>query len=81
MSATELALLQTRKLAVLTEISELTNPNTASSHNAGSVPNRSGACSIDHIGYKKSLYEELAQIEERINAIEGGWEIISEVDC
>lgn len=46
---------------------------------AGGLPNASGQGSnVDHVGYKKSLYDELKMLDEVIATEEGGWEIASE---
>jgi hypothetical protein len=62
--------LKIRRAAVCAELAAL---NTS---NPGGKPNISGGSgTVDHIGYKRSLYEELGMIDQRLSAIEGPWEI------
>lgn len=66
--ATDAENLRTRRSAVLAELAAI------SSTTAGGKPNASGGgdkLHIDHVGYRKSLYDELAMINEMIAAIEG----------
>jgi hypothetical protein len=70
--ATDLENLQTRRSAILAELAAI---DTSS---AGGLPN-SQAGGIDHIGYKRGLYEELEKINQMIAAAEGPWEVISEL--
>lgn len=80
MSATVLAYLTSRREAVALQISKLTDPNEAIDNTAGSLPEHTGKAAVKHQQYKKGLYDELEYLENRIAAIEGGWEIISEVE-
>lgn len=71
--ATDAENLLTRRSAILAELAAL------DSTKAGGLPNTTGGgdkVSIDHVGYRKSLYEELAQINSMISAAEGS--VISE---
>ena len=74
--ATEIENLRTRRLAVTDELAAM------SASAAGGRPNviRDGQ-SVDQVGYRKSLYEELKMIDERIREIEssenGPWMIQS----
>lgn len=71
--ATDLENLQTRKSAILAELAAL------STSAAGGLPNSTGpGTHIDHVGYRKSLYEELKMINEQIAASEGPWEVESQ---
>lgn len=66
--ATDAQNLATRKSAILAELAAL------DSTKAGGKPNTTGGgdkVSIDHVGYRKSLYEELAMINSMIASIEG----------
>ena len=71
--ATDLENLQTRKSNVLEELAGI------SATTAGGLPNHSGKAASDHVGYKKSLYDELKDINELIEGIAGGWELVSEM--
>jgi len=69
--------LKTRQAAIGVELAAL------SATAAGGKPN-AGKSGIDHIGYKKSLYDELAQITNLINKAQvdavwdaGGYESLS----
>lgn len=65
---TDSANLLTRRSAIIAELAAL------DSTKAGGKPNTTGGgdkVSIDHVGYRKSLYEELAQINSMITAIQG----------
>jgi len=52
--------LKTRRDAITAELAAL------SSTAAGGKPNASGGDQVDHVGYKKGLYEELRQINAAI---------------
>lgn len=67
---TELALLRTRRTAVLTQLAAMT------SSSIGGMPNTSGGESVDHTGYKSQLYAELKELNAMISAAEC-YEIIS----
>lgn len=72
--ATDLANLQTRRTAICVELAAL------SSTAAGGKPDVSaGGIKIEHVAYKKSLYEELASIDKAILSIDGPYEIESEM--
>ena len=45
---------------------------------AGGLPDHSGKANVGHVQYRLSLYQELAHINEQIEAASGGWEIRSE---
>lgn len=65
--ATRIAKLETRRDAILDELAAM------SSSTAGGLPNTSGlGVNIDHQGYKRGLLDELAWIEERLNAEQMG---------
>lgn len=66
--------LKTRRDAIVDELAALTS--TA----AGGKPNSSGLTGVDHIGYKKSLYDELAMIEQQLAANQDFFEVVIEVD-
>ena len=68
--ATNLANLKTRRDAIYAELAAL------SSTKAGGKPDsRQGG--IDHMAYKRSLYEELREIRETITAAGGPFEVIT----
>ena len=69
--ATDLENLQTRKSAILAELAAI------DSDAAGGLPN-SQASGVDHQGYKAGLYAELAEIDKRITAAEGPWQLDSQ---
>jgi hypothetical protein len=68
--ASDLENLQTRKSAVLAELAAL------SSSAAGGRPNinSGGAGTVDHVGYKRGLYDELREINAQIDVLQGPWE-------
>lgn len=68
----ELENLQTRRAAICEEIAAI------STTTAGGLPNSPTA--VDHVGYRKSLYEELAAIDQRIATLEGPWEVFGEME-
>lgn len=72
--ATDLENLQTRRTAILEELAAL---NTSL---PGGRPNISGAGagSVDHVGYKRGLYEELEKLDRLIGIAEGPWETATE---
>jgi len=68
---TNLENMQTRVTAIYVELAAL------SATKAGGKPNVSGSGdAVDHIGYKKSLYDELKSLNELIGSLEDPWEII-----
>jgi len=70
--ATNTENLTARRDAIYAELAAL------DSTKAGGKPNTSGAgATVDHVGYKKSLYDELKQINELISAADGAVEVIS----
>jgi len=59
--AEDLANLETRRAAVCAELAAM------STSKAGGLPNSDGTgLNIDHVGYRKSLLEELKQLDELI---------------
>lgn len=42
------------------------------------VPNAQGAGSIDFVGYRKSLYDELRSIDELIAVMQGPFEVMQQ---
>lgn len=63
-----------RKSAIISQLAGM----TASS--AGGKPNYSiDGQSVDHVGFRKSLYEELESINRLIAAAEGPWEVEQEI--
>jgi uncharacterized protein involved in exopolysaccharide biosynthesis len=64
--------LKTRRDAILDELAAL------STSTAGGKPN-SQQGGIDHTGYKRSLYEELAQIKEQLVTFADPFEVCVEV--
>ena len=69
---TDLENLKTRRTAIYTELSELDATRAGGKPNAGGSGN-----TIDHVGYKRSLYDELDRINAQIAAAEGPWEVTS----
>ncbi len=66
-TATLLAQLKQRRDAVIAELSAI------DSTKAGGKPNVSGAgVNVDHVGYKRALYEELDALEKQINRLDVG---------
>lgn len=66
--ATDAQNLLTRRSAILSELAAM------DSTKAGGLPNAQGGgdmVKIDHVGYRKSLYEELAMINSALSAIQG----------
>lgn len=66
--ATPAELLTQRRDAILAELASM------SSTSAGGLPNATGGgdkVNIDHVGYRKSLYEELRMIDEQLRSFEG----------
>ena len=62
----------TRRDAICAELAAM------ASTTAGGLPNASGPDAIDHVGYKRALYEELRGINELIASISGPIEEITE---
>ncbi|TWT30713.1 hypothetical protein [Blastopirellula retiformator] len=61
-----------RRDAILTELAAMATSDV------GALPNTSGPGDhIDHVGYKKSLYDELKQISDTLELIQGPAESIS----
>lgn len=70
MSVDAYTALTTRKEAILAELAALT------ADAAGGRPNISGGGGmVDHVGYKRSLYDELTQINIQLDAMQGPWEL------
>jgi hypothetical protein len=69
--ASDLENLTTRRSAILAELAAL------SSSAAGGRPNINGGGMgvVDHVGYKRSLYDELKEINSQIDVLQGPWEI------
>lgn len=69
--ADDLTNLLTRRSNILNELAAL------SSSTPGGKPNvqGGGAGTVDHVGYKKSLYEELELLNRQIDMIQGPWEV------
>lgn len=65
------AKLQTRRDAILDELAAM------SSSTAGGKPNSTQG-GIDHMAYKKSLYDELAQIKQQLAMYADPFEVIVE---
>ena len=65
--------LQTRRDAILDELAALTSTL------AGGKPNAT-ACGVDHMGYKKSLYDELKMIDEQLASHSDAFEVVIELD-
>ncbi len=70
---TPLGQLETRRDAILVELAGL------DATRAGGLPN-STLGEVDHVGYRKSLYDELEAINRLIAAAEGPFEIASPVE-
>lgn len=64
--ADDIALLQTRRAAILAELAGLTQTTI------GGKPNTSGSNTVDHVGHRKSLHEELRGIDETLFLYGGG---------
>lgn len=69
--------LLSRKQAIALELAGIAG-GAAPNGVPGSLPNASGAGSIDHVGYRKSLYEELKNIDEAIAILQGPYEILQQ---
>lgn len=64
--------LLTRRDAVLDQLAELISTSV------GALPNTSGTGDhVDHVGLRRSLYDELAEIDQLIERISGPLESIS----
>ena len=73
--ATNAENLATRRTAIYTELAALATST------AGGLPNTTGpGTNVDHQGYKRGLYAELADIEKLLATIEGPYENYSLVD-
>lgn len=71
--ATDLENLQTRRSAILAELASLT-----SSRNGGRPTYSIDGQMIDHVGYRKSLLEELKSLNEMLSAIQGPFESVDQ---
>jgi len=79
MPSAYIVLLQTRRAAIVTELSLLNSTKAGGKPNIGSTD---GGTTVDHVGYKDGLYRELKDIDEllrnaadteaAINAGDGG---------
>jgi len=67
--------LETRYAAIFTELAAL------DATKAGGLPNAQQSGAVDHVGYKDGLYRELAAIRAELAALDGSFEVISEVDA
>lgn len=69
--ADDLTNLLARRTAIFAELAAL------STNTAGGRPNVAGGGmgTIDHTGYKQSLYDELHNLNALINLAEGPWEV------
>lgn len=63
--------LKTRRDAIVNELNALT------SSSAGGKPN-SSLTGVDHIGYKRALYEELSMIRQQLASFGGPFEVVVE---
>jgi len=64
MSTTDITNLETRRSAICEELASLTP------YSGKDLPNRaSQGVNVDYVGYRKSLLEELKQIDEAIKSI------------
>ena len=73
MTATEIAQLETRKAVVLAELAAMTSTS------AGGKPDYSAdGQSVSHTAYRKSLYDELDDIDERLSRAEGPIEEVTQ---
>lgn len=62
-----IAQLKARRDAIIKELSEL------DATKAGGKPNASGAgVNVDHVGYKRALYDELEALERRLSRLDIG---------
>lgn len=71
--ATPLANLLARQQAITDELAAMT-----SSRNGGKPTYTIDGQTVDHIGYRKSLYEELAFINQQISVLQGPFEEIGQ---
>lgn len=65
--------LATRRAAVCTELAAMT-----STSNGGRPSYSIDGQSVDHVAYKKSLYDELASIDAALASIDGPIECVTE---
>ncbi len=72
MTSEELNQLKTRRAAITAEISQL-NQSTAGGKPSYTIDGQS----VDHVGYRKSLYDELDRINQAISALSGSIELTS----
>lgn len=65
--AEQITALETRRDAILDELAEM-GPTKA-----GGLPNRSGTdVNVDHVGYRRSLIDELRDIRDQLSTIDAG---------
>lgn len=64
--ADDIAALQTRRAQVIAEIAALTGTTI------GGKPNTNGGATVDHVGHRKSLHEELREIDQTLFLYGGG---------
>jgi hypothetical protein len=65
--------LKTRRDAIIDELNSMTSAS------AGGKPN-SSLTGVDHVGYKRSLYEELAMLQKQLAGYADPFEIVIEGD-
>lgn len=74
MASANVTALKARRTAIINEL------NALDSTKAGGNPNTSGAgINVDHVGYKRSLYEELREINQLLRQLDGAYEFTSDV--
>lgn len=68
--AADLANLQLRRSNIIAELAAM-GPTKA-----GGKPNASGpGVNVDHVGYRRSLYQELKDVEHQIRLLDGPYEL------
>ena len=78
---TALEQLETARSNVLAQIAALTDSSGTPGSGPGALPNKSGdGINLDHNGYEARLWARLEKIEARIAAIQGPFEIETQVD-
>lgn len=71
--ATLLENLTTRRDAIGVELAALTSTKVG-----GTATGAIDGQQVDHVGYRLSLYKELAEINNLIASAEGPWEVLTE---
>jgi hypothetical protein len=69
--ATDLENVTARKTAVLLELASLSRSMSGGKPNI----NGGGAGTVDHVGYKASLYAELRELDLQITMLQGPFEV------